>query len=135
MSASIVIPATIQIRPSRLAGLMVAVAALAAAVTWALFALAFDDGNTKAASNFQTGAAAPVSSAATDARRVPSIMSLTPARLAAGALGTGYALPTTQGGPTLASVLSSMSPQPRHYTKAVTSLTFAQLAAGAGGQP
>ena len=41
---------------------------------------------------------------------VPSIMSLTPARLAAGALGTGYALPSTSSGPTMESVLASMSP-------------------------
>jgi hypothetical protein len=32
-------------------------------------------------------------------------------------------------------VLASMSPETRTYTKAIMSLTFAQLAAGAGGQP
>ncbi|HVN60285.1 MAG TPA: hypothetical protein VMT59_03420 [Gaiellaceae bacterium] len=63
------------------------------------------------------------------------LMSLTPARLASGALGLGYALPSTTKGPTTASVLGSMSPQTRRYTKAVTSLTFAQLAAGAAGSP
>jgi N-methylhydantoinase A/oxoprolinase/acetone carboxylase beta subunit len=63
------------------------------------------------------------------------LMSLTPARLAAGALCSGYALPSTTTGPTTASVLTSMSPQTRRYTKAVTSLTFAQLAAGAAGSP
>jgi hypothetical protein len=136
VNASIAIPSTIQIRRSRLAALIVAAAALAAAVTWALLAFAFDDGRTKAASILQAGAAAaPVSSVRADARRVPSIMSLTPARLAAGALGTGYALPTTAKGPTVASVLSLMSPQTRRYTEAVMSLTFAQLAAGGAGQP
>jgi hypothetical protein len=68
-----------------------------------------------------------------DARKVPSIMSLTPAELAGGALGTGYALPIAQSGPTTASILASMSPQTREYTKRIMNLTFAQLAAGAGG--
>jgi hypothetical protein len=46
-------------------------------------------------------------------------MSLTPAQLAAGALGTSYALPSTQHGPTLASVLASMTPETRRYTKTI----------------
>ena len=66
---------------------------------------------------------------------MPSILSLTPAELANGALGTSYALMRTSNGPTTASVLASMSPQTRRYTKAVMSLTFAQLAAGAAGSP
>jgi hypothetical protein len=64
-----------------------------------------------------------------------SIMSLTPAQLAANALGTGYALPTKQAGPTVDSVLASMSPETRRYTEAVMDLTFEQLAAGAAGHP
>ena len=74
-------------------------------------------------------------SAAQDASRVPSIMSLTPARLAAHALGIGYALPEPETGPTVESVLASMSPATRRYTRAIMNLTFAQLAAGAAGQP
>jgi hypothetical protein len=35
----------------------------------------------------------------------------------------------------MASILASMSPQTRAYTKAIMSLTFAQLAAGAAGSP
>ena len=35
----------------------------------------------------------------------------------------------------MASVLASMSPQTRAYTQAIMSLTFAQLAVGAGGHP
>ena len=35
----------------------------------------------------------------------------------------------------MSSVLASMSPQTRAHTKAIMSLTFAQLAAGAGGHP
>jgi hypothetical protein len=64
-----------------------------------------------------------------------SIMSLTPARMAAGALGLGYALPSTQHGLTTASVLAAMSPAARAYTEAVMKLTFAQLAAGGAGSP
>jgi hypothetical protein len=62
-------------------------------------------------------------------------MSLTPAQLAAGAVGTGYALPSAQSGPTMESVLSSMSSKTRRYTGAVMALTFEQLAAGAAGSP
>src|SRR5262249_12971252 len=66
---------------------------------------------------------------------VSTLMALTPAELAAGAFGTSYALPTAKSGPTLQSVLASMSPETRRYTKRITGLTFAQLAAGAAGSP
>ncbi len=135
MSASTPIPATVHIRRSRLLGLIGLVAALAAATTWVVLAFAFDNGTSGAAPSLQTNWASSLPSAAQDARRVPSIMSLTPAQLAAGALGTGYQLPSAKNGPTLESVLSSMSPQTRRYTEAIMALTFAQLAAGAGGQP
>ena len=65
----------------------------------------------------------------------PPILSLTPAELAGGALGTSYALSPTPTSPTTASVLRSMSPETRRYTRAVMALTFAQLAAGAAGSP
>ena len=110
------------------------VSVLAAGVIGAVLALAIDDG-TRTAGTSATKATVPVSSAATDARRVPSIMSLTPAGLAAGVLGTSYALPTAQHGPTLDSVLASMTPETRRYTRQIISLTFAQLAAGAAGSP
>ena len=64
-----------------------------------------------------------------------SIMSLTPERLADGGLGLGYALPSAHPLPSTASVLATMSPSTRRYTKAVTALTFAQLKAGAAGSP
>jgi hypothetical protein len=70
-----------------------------------------------------------------DSTRTPSIMSVTPAGLAANALGTGYALPSAQEGPSVESVLASMTPQTRESTKRIMNLTFAQLAAGAAGQP
>jgi hypothetical protein len=165
MTVSPSIPDTIEIRRSRLFGGALVVAAAAAGLTWALLAFAFDTSSESSVprSNIGSipaglatpagivrqaeqygrglsnvgmlGAPASTSSAALDAQRVPSIMSLTPARLAAGALGTGYALPTVHRGPTVASVLASMSPQTRRYTKAVMALTFAQLAAGAAGHP
>ena len=151
MSTSITAPTSVQIGRSRLVALVVAVAALAAVVTWAVTAFAFDGNSPSAAQNSQaavvynplppaslhaTVTAGPAStSAAQDARKVASIMSLTPAGLAGGALGTGYALPTAQTGPSTASILASMSPQTRQYTKAIMNLTFAQLAAGAAGHP
>jgi hypothetical protein len=134
VSVSIAIPATIQIKRNELLALVVAVAVLAAAITWMLVAFAFDTNASTPTSSAQP-LASPASSATIDARRVPSLMSLSPARLAGGAFGIGYALPTAREGPTLASVLASMSPETRRYTKAITSLTFAQLAAGAAGQP
>jgi hypothetical protein len=135
MNFSTTIPATVQIRRGRLFGLIGVVAALAAVMTWMLLVLAFDNGTSAATSSLQTDAVAPVSFAARDARRIPSIMSLTPAQLAAGALGTGYALPSAQSGPTMESVLSSMSSKTRRHTEAVTAMTFEQLAAGAAGSP
>lgn len=152
VSVRTAIPATVQIGRGRLIALVTAVAALAAVVTWALAAYAFDAGSSSAAPDARTNAignplppatlhmkvvAGPDSlpSAEADARRVPSIMTLTPARLAGGALGTGYALPTKHHGPTVASVLASMDPRTRQWTKAVMDLTFAQLAAGAAGSP
>jgi len=151
MSTSITAPATVQIGRSRLVALVVAVAALAAVVTWAVTAFAFDSNTTSAAPSSRaavvynplppaslhgTVAAGPSSaSAASAAQKVTSIMSLTPAGLADGVLGTGYALPTAQNGPTTASILASMSPKTRQYTKAIMNLTFGQLAAGAAGQP
>jgi hypothetical protein len=153
MSVSPSIPATVEIKRGRFLGLVAAVAVLAAVVTWILVAVAFDSGSaTATSSSAQTEAIVnplpppslhftvvagptPGSSAAQDARKVASIISLTPADLAGGALGTGYALPTTQSGPSLAAVLASMSPQTREYTERIMNLTFAQLAAGAAGQP
>jgi hypothetical protein len=108
-------------------------------VTWVISAYAFDSGRSTT-----TAATAPAvqgymsylgQRTGADATRTSSIMSLTPAGLAANALGTGYALPSAQKGPSVESVLASMSPQTRKYTKRIMNLTFAQLAAGAAGQP
>jgi hypothetical protein len=115
--------------------LWLAAGLLAIGAIGAVLALRSDSGPHKAGSGVATRASVALSSAAQDARRVPSIMSLTPARLAAGALGTGYAIPRAPTGPTMTSVLSAMSPETQRYTKAIMSLTFTQLAAGAGGSP
>ena len=127
------IPATVEIKRGRFFGLVVAVAVLAAVVTGIVVSYGFDNGSGSTASSKTVVPSGP--SAAQDAARVPSIMSLTPARLAGGALGTGYALPAVQSGPTTASILASMSPETRRYTEAIMNLTFAQLAAGAAGHP
>ena len=108
---------------------------LSAGLTAAVFVFAVGTGSEQSAPSISakpSTAAAPV---AQGRHAVDPVMSLTPARLAAGALGTGYALPTVPRGPTVEQVLASMSPQTRAYTKAIMSLTFAQLAAGAGGHP
>ena len=47
MNVSTTIPTTVQIRRGHLIGLIVAAAALAAAITWLLVAVAFDSGATR----------------------------------------------------------------------------------------
>lgn len=108
---------------------------VAAGVVGAVLALTVDGGTQRTGSSAAAIVPVPAHSAAQDAKRVPSIMSLTPERLAAGALGASYALAQVQRGPTLASVLASMNPTTRRYTEKVISLTFAQLATGAAGSP
>ena len=132
MNHSASIPPTIQIRRTFLVGLMIAVAAVAAAVAWAA-ALAFDGGSSSATSGVRASASMPVSSGAHTDLGTVSVMSFTPAQLFAGTLG-GYALPDTRR-PSIESLLSTMSPQTRSYTERVMGLTFRQLAAGAAGQP
>jgi len=82
-----------------------------------------------------SGTTAPPPQASPSPASSFSIMSLTPAQLAANALGTGYALPSVQKGLTVASVLASLSPSTRRHIEAIMSLTFAQLKAGAAGSP
>ncbi len=116
-------------RQSRLAWPVAAICAVVAVgALVALLAVSFGGSGSKATPRV-TG------SAAQDAGKVASIASLTPAQLAAGVLGTGYALPTAHHGPSIAAVLASMDPQTRRYTESIMALTFNQLAAGAAGQP
>jgi hypothetical protein len=109
-----------------LGGIVVVVAVLALA---SVGTFAFRGGNSKLAP-VHTGVASSVRGTG-----MSPIMALTPARLAAGALGTGYQLPRAQHGPTIASVLASMDPKTRRYTEKIMALTFTQLAAGAAGHP
>jgi uncharacterized protein DUF4242 len=151
------IPATVEIKRGRLFGLVVGIAALTAAVTWVISAYAFQSrGSSTAAAPAVQGYMSylgphPATATGTPAvqgymsylgrrtgtntTRAPSIMFLTAADLAANALGTGYALPSARKGPSVESVLASMAPETREYTKRIMDLTFAQLAAGAAGQP
>jgi hypothetical protein len=127
--STIAVPA--QRRHRSLAVWVIALAGLTIATVVAVF---LATGGQKSAGS--TGAA-PITppQAHVHSTAMASIMALTPARFAAGALGSGYALPAKASGPTMRSVLASMSPQTRRYTEAVMSLTFAQLAAGAAGSP
>ena len=151
MSVSASIPATVQIRRGHLLGLIGGVAALAACVTWAVGAFAFDTGTSGSASNSTSVAAAQrVPATFTATRRqieglstlglqtgshADPVMSMTPAQLAGVGLGTGYQVPNEQSSPTAAAVLASMSPETRRYTESIMNLTFEQLAAGAAGHP
>jgi len=118
---------TAPLRQQRHRWLLAGVAVLAAVAIGAVLALTVGGGTQKAGSSSTPKASAPAASL--------SIMSLTPWQLAHNALGTGYALPSAQSGPTVDQVLASLSPSTRRYTKAIMSLTFAQLKAGAAGSP
>jgi hypothetical protein len=127
-------------RTTRTWPVAIAAAALATGLTATVFVFAVGTGSEQAAPSVPATPRAVTAPATPQAAHGVDVMALTPARLAAGALGLGYALPTVplpsvQQGPTTASILASMSPQTRAYPKAIMSLTFAQLAAGAGGQP
>jgi hypothetical protein len=156
MNVSTAIPQTVQIRRGRLLGLIAGVAALTAAITWAVLALAGETGGVARTSAAAQPLALPIppmavtapaqsvnlpippmavtrASAAPDTRVVRSIMDLTPGDLAGGGLW-GYDLGNEQSGPT-ADAFASMSPRTQRYTEAVMGLTFEQLAAGAAGHP
>ena len=149
MTVSPSIPSTVEMRRSRLLGLVAAVALVAAAITWVMVARVIESGPEAALGSAQAQASelttigpsgdaylnsftSPQASVQ-NARSIRSIMDLTPGDLAGGAWG--YALPSRQGGPTSADILASMSPETRRYTEMIMNLTFEQLAAGAAGQP
>ena len=172
MTVSPSIPTTVEMRPSRFAGIVVLVAALAAAITWALVSYVVNTGSDPVQASTRTPTSSELALAYTNAlgapagarvvqdgsaldytnalgapgrmrvvqvgppstRSVRSVMDLTPGDLAGGGLG-GYALPRRQGGPTLAEVLASMSPESRRYVTTLMRLTFRQLAGGAAGHP
>jgi len=113
---------------------VVGTAVLAAVVIGAALALTIGSSDTSSKAAATTGARSD-STTSQGGSTMARIMSLTPARFAAGAFDYGYALPRVQHGPTMASVLASMSPSTRRYTRAVMALTFSQLKAGAAGSP
>ena len=122
---------TVVAAPNRHRRWLVIAAVIAAGATATILAITLSAGSREQAGSVVS----PMAPAGHGPSATSAIMSLTPARLAGGALGSGYALPSAQPGPSLDSVLGSMSPQTRRYTKAIMSLTFAQLAAGAAGSP
>ena len=113
---------------------VIGTAALVAVVIGAVLALTV---GSRSATSGSTASAdsRSVSSASQGGSTMATVMALTPARFAAGALDYGYALPQVQHSATVAQVLASLSPSTRRYTKAVMSLSFAQLKAGAAGSP
>jgi hypothetical protein len=134
---AVTVPTTVEIKRTRLLGLIATVALLAAVITWSLSTYVGSGGGKAQTANPDTGLAR----AAVSTRRVPNsggqmsvIMSMTPAELQAGALG-GYALPTYASDSSLDEVLASMSPATRRFTTKIMALTIEQLKAGAAGSP
>jgi hypothetical protein len=112
MSVSATIPPTVQIRRGRFIGLVCGVAAVAAAVTWAVYALGVDNGSGQA-------------QASTPAQ--PAVVS-SPIPM------TGY-LDGITSHPSVVrqpSVVSSLNPTERRYIEGITSLTPLERAAAFG---
>ena len=139
MSISTTIPETVEIRRSRLLGLVAGVAAVAAAITWALTAYAVGDMGQQSVSApvVSSSIPSPGHPAAISAPRANALSSLSPQeqsylkamtavcsvvmcppneRLAA-RLGIG-----SVSAPTTANALSSLSPQERRYVRAMTAV-------------
>ena len=120
MNATTSVPTTIQLRPTRLAGLMVAAAAVAAVVTWALLVFAVNQGTENAQRDIASNDAV-LSSLTTQQRQyVEGVMALSPAELAA-TYGTGRG-----------DVVSTLSPQVRRFVEGISSMSPEQIAAGYG---
>ena len=150
MSTSISAPTTVQIGRSRLVALVVAVSALAAVVTWVVTAFAFDSGALgrrarrrpwsttrsppRPALRIVAGPGSATPAAQTRGRSVDHVADTRGARRRTRSEPATSSRPPRPARPT-ASVLASMSPQTRQYTQAIMNMTFAQLAAGAAGQP
>jgi hypothetical protein len=127
MNVSTTIPATVQIRRSRLVGLVAGVAAVAAAITWAVLAFAVDTGTETA--QRQIVSAPPVVSSPIpvtgylEAIRIPAT-----AVLSSPIPSTGYLDAINVTAPT---VVSSPTPSTGNL-EAISSLTPAQLRAAFG---
>jgi hypothetical protein len=120
MNASTSVPTTIQLRPTRLAGLLVAAAAVAAVVTWALLVFAVNQGTENAQRDISSSDAV-LSSLTTQQRQyVEGVMALSPAELAA-TYGTGRG-----------DVVSTLDPEIRRFVEGIASMSPEQIAAGYG---
>lgn len=121
MNVTTTIPAQIEIRRSRLAALVVAVAAVVAMVTWALTAYAFDSGSAQSEPQTLTRASVLTSLTPSERRYVNAITSMSPiARRAA--FGTDATSAR-------AAVLATLTPTERRHVLQVLTLTPRQLAA------
>jgi hypothetical protein len=109
-------PATIHIGTRRFVGILVAVATMAATLTWALVSFATDP--TAASSHTTTRAAVLSSLSPTERRYVEGIEAASPLKLAAAYGNAVDAL--------------AMTPSARRYVEAIMALTPAQLAATFG---
>ena len=118
MTMSNSVPATIEIRRSRLLGLVAAVAAVAAGITAALFVFAV---NTEGSGQRNVPAASPSTPSANEQAYVRGIASLTPVQQAAAFGGPGAVLDAL-----------GLSTQDRQYVQGITSLTPAQQAVAFG---
>jgi hypothetical protein len=128
MSVSTTIPATVEIRRSRLLGLMVGVATVAAAIAWALTAYALGDQGRRSVSGravMSSPTWASVLSSLSPQERsyleamtaVCSVAVCPPEERLAARLGIA-----SISAPRRANVLSSLSPQERSYLKAMTAV-------------
>jgi cation transport ATPase len=124
------VPATIEIRRSRLLGLVVGVAAAAAAITWAVSTFAVDTTTTTSQQNVQTTEEVLSSLAPGSRSYVESVMALTPAQLRA-TFGTSPGVASSRA-PTGAEVLGSLTPEARRWVEAISKLTPAQVKATFG---
>jgi hypothetical protein len=125
MNVTTTIPATIQIRRTRLLGLIVTVAAVAIAGTWAI-ASTSDTGTHSARTSLPTTASVLSSLSPSERQHVQAITSMTPAELKA-TFGTGNVDAIDALG---------LTPKSEQYVRAITLMTPAELKAtfGTSGQ-
>jgi hypothetical protein len=138
MNVSATIPPTVQIRRSRLVGLLGGVAAVAAAATWAVLAFGTDSGSGQT----QTSVAAPIVASSPipmtgylDGITTHPTVVEDPLMTSSPIPMTGY-LDGITSNPTVVeqpSVVSSLSPSERRYVEGIMSLTPLERAAAFGG--
>jgi hypothetical protein len=120
MSVSTPIPRTVELRRSRLIGLVAVVAVLAAGITWALLTFVVDSGSGSAQES-ATPAAVRSQLSPSEQRYVKGISALTRVQQAAAFGGPGGVLDAL-----------GLDPQDKRYVKGIASLTPAEQAAAFG---